>query len=224
MKVTTDACLFGGSIPPAPSGGGRIYHALDIGTGTGLLSLMVAQLHSNATIDAIEIDERAAAQAKENIEASPWKERINIICADARNYPFSKKYNIIFSNPPFYEDELKSDDPVKNIARHGEALALKDILSIIENNLAHDGIFSLLLPYKRYAAIQNLFIQSTFELTSIFFVKQSPLHNYFRMIFQGRFRTGEMIETEINEITICDEKGEYTPSFAKLLQPFYLKL
>src|SRR5882724_12429409 len=103
MKVTTDASLFGAwaeeSVRSREPG---VRNILDIGTGTGLLSLMLAQ-RINADIDAIEIDEAAAEQAIENTEASAWKERITVINADAKNYSFPKKYDCIISNPPFYE-------------------------------------------------------------------------------------------------------------------------
>jgi tRNA1Val (adenine37-N6)-methyltransferase len=224
MKVTTDACLFGSSLPPAPSEAEKGWTILDIGAGTGLLSLMYAQENAHAFIDAIEIDEKAWVQANQNVDASPWKDRINIIHGDARNYSFGRKYDLIFSNPPFYEDELKSDDRNKNIARHSEALKLQDVLSIIENNLSAEGRFSILLPYKRYTAIKSLFNQSVFELSEIIFVKQSPRHEYFRMVFKGRFNTREGIETKVEEITLTDVTGKYTAEFTKLLHPFYFNL
>ena len=93
MKVTTDACLFGSSIPPNPLKGE--LKILDIGTGTGLLALMFAQKNPVAIIDVIEIDKDAAAQAKENAERSPWGKRINVINADAKEFPFTKKYDLI---------------------------------------------------------------------------------------------------------------------------------
>jgi len=123
MKVTTDACLFGSLLPTSSRGGG-IRNVLDIGTGTGLLSLMYAQKNHNARIDAIEIDEDAYQQAKENITASPWADRIEIFRGDAKEFNFPIQYDIIISNPPFYEKELMSDDAKKNIASHNEGLLL----------------------------------------------------------------------------------------------------
>jgi len=119
MKVTTDSCLFG-SLSPTLSEGEGVLNVLDIGTGTGLLSLMFAQKKQNALIEAIEIDKDAFEQAKENIAASPWSYRINIIHADARNYPFPQKYDVIISNPPFYQNVLNTDDKMKNITHAGD--------------------------------------------------------------------------------------------------------
>jgi tRNA1Val (adenine37-N6)-methyltransferase len=102
MKVTTDGCLFGAWIAKQVDGNKlAVDNILDIGTGTGLLSLMIAQ-QSPAKIDAIEIDKETYEQAKENVAASPWAERINIIHGDAKQLPASQQYDVIVSNPPFY--------------------------------------------------------------------------------------------------------------------------
>ena len=101
MKVGTDAVLLGAWVTPNGSN-----HILDIGTGTGVIALMLAQ-KTNSPIDAIEIDPDAFGQAKENISGSPWKDRVTIYQADAAQFAFSSKYDILVSNPPFYENELK---------------------------------------------------------------------------------------------------------------------
>ena len=104
MKVTTDGCLFGAWIAiQAGSKKHSLHTVLDIGTGTGLLSLMYAQKNPDAIIDAIEIDEAAAEQARENVEAFPMKNQVHVYCADTRSFSFPHKYDLIISNPPFYE-------------------------------------------------------------------------------------------------------------------------
>src|SRR5687768_4644120 len=149
MKVTTDACLFGawcaqevhGLVNPAD-------YILDIGAGSGLLSLMLAQ-KNQVIIDAVEIDTAAAEQAKDNVASSPWEDRINIINTRVLNWKVGKRYRYIVSNPPFYESDLKSEKKSKNIAHHDEGLRLNVLLDFIENHLTADGRFFLLLPAKR---------------------------------------------------------------------------
>ncbi len=227
MKVTTDVCLFGSLLPPdsyRDSEGGGIKNILDIGTGTGLLALMYAQKNEEVLIDAIEIDTDAAVQAKENVKTSPWNERINIINADAKEYLFTKKYDLIISNPPFYENELKGSNTQKNIAHHNEGLLLEDLLIVIKNNLNTNGRFCLLLPYKRNDEIKNLLLKNEFDILQITLLKQSVNHDYFRIILMGKLKEGDVVETEIEEISVWDEKQEYTPAFVELLKDYYLNL
>ncbi|MGB3005267.1 MAG: methyltransferase, partial [Chitinophagaceae bacterium] len=144
MKVTTDSCLFGAwAAEQVHNLEIEVNNILDIGTGTGLLSLMLAQ-NCNAAIDAIEIDKQTATQATENVQVSPFSEKIKIHFADVHQFGFEKKYNIIISNPPFYENELKSEYKKKNIAHHNEGLLLKDLLTIIHKQLLPSGSFYLL--------------------------------------------------------------------------------
>ncbi len=222
MKVTTDACLFGSLLPTSSEGG--VKNVLDIGTGTGLLALMYAQKNFNAKIDAIEIDETAAEQARENVDASPWSDSIKIFHSDAREFDHSKKYDVIISNPPFYENELKGNDLRRNLAHHNEGLLLPELLNIIKKNLEPVGSFYLLLPYKRNEEIKKLLVEHELSVRQITLVRQSVNHDYFRVILTGRFRSDEQIETMIDEISIKDKNDRYTPGFTRLLQEYYLFL
>ena len=224
MKVTTDACLFGSSLPLPPSKGGGNVNVLDIGTGTGLLALMYAQKNPGAIIDAIEIDKDAAEQAKENVERSPWGKRINVINADAKRFSFTKKYDLIISNPPFYEKELKSPDVQRNIARHSEELSLPELLHIIKANLAHDGQLFILLPNKRMNEAGILFKKHFLELTHAIMVRQSVLHDAFRIIIKGKHRRNVDEDLKKDEIAIWDEQQQYSPELIELLKDFYLNL
>jgi len=225
MKVTTDGCLFGawaGSEIRSPKSEAR--GVLDVGAGTGLLSLMLAQKNTDLNITAIEIDKDAAEQAAENIAASPWANRIKVIHADARNYSFPHQYDVIISNPPFYENELKADDKKKNVAHHGDELSLTELLSIIKNNLSPSGSFFLLLPYKRNEEIKNLLVENNLSVSNMVFVKQSVQHGYFRIMLTGKLKASESNETAIDEIAIRDDQQQYTSSFKDLLKDYYLHL
>ena len=134
---------------------------LDIGTGTGLLSLMMAQ-KNDCLITAIEIDKDAFDQASENIAASPWKNNIEIIHADIKDFKPGKSFDYIICNPPFYENEWQSGNAKKNIAHHSHELMLDDLIDIIATTLKPGGKFYLLLPYKRHKEIMKLFDQKKY--------------------------------------------------------------
>lgn len=222
MKVTTDACLFGAWVARELAASSHsvgnwqsALHILDIGTGTGLLSLMIAQ-QCSAAIDAIEIDTAAAEQAKANMDASPWKERLFVIKADVKN-GLTKNYDIVISNPPFYENELRSDNSQKNTAHHSTDLTLDDLICILH------GQFYLLLPYKRDQEIEKAFAKSNFAITHKVLVRQSTEHDFFRIMLTGKAgKTNDPVLT--TEIAIKDKEDNYTPQFIELLKDYYLHL
>jgi tRNA1Val (adenine37-N6)-methyltransferase len=229
MKVTTDACLFGAWVaeevrsrdPIAIGSGAR--SSLDIGTGTGLLALMLAQKNSETNILAIEIDKDAAEQAANNIDSSLWKDQVDILEANVKEFSFPENFDLIISNPPFYEKELRSETDKKNIAHHSEDLTLKELLNIIKNNLNPDGNFFLLLPYKRNDEMKKLFRDHELHVSKMIFVRQSVKHDYFRIFIKGGLNAEEK-ETEFDEISIWDDKQQYTNEFVMLLKDYYLHL
>lgn len=225
MKVTTDGCLFGawtaGQVSDEKL---EVRNTLDIGTGTGLLSLMLAQKNPETIIDAIEIDPEAAEQARANVAASPWSDRINVIHGNAKDFTFTRKYDIILSNPPFYEKELKGDDDKKNTAHHDGGLLLPELLTIIKQQLAPRGRFYLLLPYKRNEEIKELLLRHQMQISQLVLVKQSTSHSYFRILIEGTLATDEPLSTIIDELSIKDERGQYSPEFTELLKEYYLYL
>ena len=225
MKVTTDGCLFGAWVAEQLSKSGiETASASDIGAGTGLLSMMIVQKNPGILIDAIEMDEEAAKQAQENINDSPWNDRIQLICADARVYQFADKFDFIISNPPFYENELKGDNTKRNIAHHNEGLLLPELLSLIRKNLKPNGKFFMLLPYKRNDEIKELILEHEFDISEMVFVRQSLKHDYFRLMLSGSLTPDEATQTNIDEISIWDEEQRYTPAFTALLKDYYLHL
>lgn len=218
MKVCTDSCLFGAwmaSQTDIPKDIGM----LDIGTGSGLLSLMMAQQHDNPILG-IEIDEAAAIQANQNVQLTPWKDRIRILNADVMQFQSVEKFGFIFSNPPFYENSLTSAKLQKNIAHHDEGLTLKPLLEFISGNLNETGKASLLLPYSRLETFSTLARDLGFNLLRLLKVKQTPEHDFFRAcIYFGK--TAAM-PTEIEEMHIKTVSGIYSDSFRELLKYYYL--
>lgn len=234
MKVTTDGCLFG-AWTAKESGVGRLKfgesnknfqnkNVLDIGTGTGLLSLMIAQCNPGVTIDAVEIDHDAYEQAKENSAGSPWADKINVIHSDIKEFQSLQQYDIIVSNPPFYENELKSDSRKKNKAHHDETLLLDDLLTIIKQNLKPKGRFYLLLPYKRNNEIESVVAKNNLVITNKTLVKQSTQHSYFRILLSGTHSENKKENLITNEIAIRNNEEKYTPEFIDLLKEYYLHL
>lgn len=217
MKVTTDACLFGAWV--AASFDKAVEQGLDIGAGTGLLSLMLAQA-GLPDIDAVEIQEADARQATENMEASPWRERMHLLQGNVLTYPFRRKYGLIVSNPPFYEGDLKGNREQKNIAHHDQGLRLKELLQVIKGLLDQDGTFYLLLPARREeAVIKEMNLLSLYP-DRIVYVHQTEKHPAFRIMVRGSFQPAI---PEPRAIYIR-RNNEYSPEFTALLKAYYLHL
>jgi tRNA1Val (adenine37-N6)-methyltransferase len=215
MKVCTDSCILGAWTTMRSGNPEKI---LDIGTGTGLLSLMIAQ-KSSGLIDAIESDPEAAEQARENINASPWSDRICMIESDARHFSFTTRYDFIIANPPFYQSDLRSPDNKKNEAKHDESLTLEELLRVIRSCLKKDGAFSVLLTFHRTVYFENLASSNGFYLIEKLTVKQTPGHSPFRSICLFRFQKPGTVAS--GELVIKNEMGKYSPEFTKLMKDFY---
>lgn len=225
MKVTTDGCLFGAWVAKQIAEQTQTnVQLLDIGTGTGLLSLMIVQKNPACEIEAIEIDKNAYEQAIENVLSSPWKEKINIVHSDIKSFEPGKKYDIIISNPPFYEKELKAEDEKRNIAHHDGGLSFNELFSILKQHLNPGGHFYLLLPFKRNEEIRKLILEHQLELVQLTFIRQSVNHSYFRIMLCGKLPSEKKEETFIDEIAIKDNTDNYTPAFISLLKDYYLYL
>ncbi len=220
MKVCTDACLFGAWVAYEFATINKVNFCLDIGAGTGLLSLMLAQ-KTTASIDAVEIDAAAFEQAKENSFQSPWGEKISIIKTDISAFETNKKYECIISNPPFFEGDLKSSNINKNAAKHDTTLTLQQLLQVVHNTLHQEGYFAILLPYHRVDFFIETAAKSTLYLSKKVLVKQTPRHHYFRAIL---LFTREQKMISIEEIIIKNEANEYTEVFTGLLKDYYLFL
>lgn len=221
MKVCTDSCLFGAWI--ADKIERKIINAekiLDVGTGTGLLSLMIAQ-KSDAIIDAAEIDKKATKQANENFDGSSWKHQLNVFNADIRNWNAPNKYDLIICNPPFYENDLHSQDEGKNVSKHDANLRLADLVIVIRSLLNISGKFAILLPWHRTKAFEELIADASLYVSECVEIKQTPAHNYFRTILLLEMQKS----TSINfKMTIKNADNQYSKEFNQLLKDYYLYL
>lgn len=216
MKVCTDSCIFGAWITINNS----VKNILDIGTGTGLLSLMLAQKH-NAKIDSIEIDENAFLQAKINFENSTWKHKLNAILGNVTTFNFDMQYDFIVCNPPFYQNEMASINTEEKIAKHSLHLSLSSLILSIKKLLKTNGKSAILLPYYRKNEFELLAEQHQFFLEKTIIIKQTNTHDYFRYAAIFSKQKNEKI---IEETLAIKTNNEYTAEAISLLKPYYLYL
>lgn len=218
QKVCTDACLFGAVLALENLGNAT---CLEIGTGTGLLSLMLLQKNDQVNIDTVEIDREAAGQAAENIAATPWAANINLLHVDILKFNPDQQYDFIFSNPPFFENDLQTTDDATNRARHNATLTLSQMLNVAAKRLAPNGRFAVLLPYQRVDHFKEEAGKKGFCLSRQILVKQSLKHKFFRgILFFQRLPQ----EPDFGELAIKADEQDYTPEFAALLKDYYLYL
>lgn len=215
LKVGTDGVLLGSWA----QGGKRI---LDIGTGTGLIALMMAQRFPDAVVDAVEIDADAAAQAKENVKASPFADRIYIHETAIQKFtPFPPQggFDSIVSNPPFFQQSLKAPDAKRTLARHTDSLSFRDLIKSAVRLLAATGEFSVVIPFNmRQSLIDEAIIQGLF-LSRSFAVKTVPHKAAKRYILAFRKERPEIIE---EQEVVMTESGERSPWYQELTKDFYL--
>jgi tRNA1Val (adenine37-N6)-methyltransferase len=168
----------------------------------------------------VEIDKSAAQQASENIEASPWKEKIQVYQKDILENTI-KQYSVIVSNPPFYENELHSTNEKKNEAHHDVSLKLTKLFPYLKKHLLANGHFYLLLPYKRIDEAEEILREEELFIEKKLSVFTSPLHNPFRVMIKGGQQ--ETIKEEMR-LYITNREQQYSNEFIQLLKDYYLYL
>lgn len=218
MKVGTDGTLIGAwaSIPYTEC---RI---LDIGTGTGLIAIMVAQRAPKAQIIGIDIDRDCIEQARENVAASPWSERIDIIHSALQEFSSSKDLDVIISNPPYFVDSLLSPDDKRSTARHTTSLSFSDLFDGIERLLAENGTFALILPpaeAERFLSVARgrLFLKRRCDVWS------TPESGIKRVMMELQKQPPKELPTI--EKLIIEDSGPmgYSAEYRELTRDFYLK-
>ncbi|OEK00475.1 hypothetical protein BFP97_02640 [Roseivirga sp. 4D4] len=216
MKVTTDGCIFGALIKPAQEG-----KILDIGTGTGLLSLMIAQ-RTNAKIDAIEIHPEVAEQAARNIVNSPWFDQITVLNQDLSTYKSKEHYNQIVCNPPFFKDNHKGKSKTKNTAIHDDTLPMTLLLAHSFELLMQEGSFWVMYPAHEMSLFEDLATSKGFSIRQRTNIYNKQGGSVFRVI--SEFTKGinpDFVETSL---TIKGQDDSYSKEFIHLLKDYYLHL
>ncbi|MFN4284608.1 MAG: tRNA1(Val) (adenine(37)-N6)-methyltransferase [Lacibacter sp.] len=222
MKVSTDSCLFGAWVAARAAASFSCAHrVLDIGTGTGLLMALLAQ-QCDATIDGIEIEATTAAEAAANCRRTPWHNRLRVLHADVRNQKVAQAYDLVISNPPFYENSLPSESAVHNVAHHGAALTLQQLVAFVAEALNNDGSFAVLLPFFREAEMVALCADKNLQLQQRTRVRHAPGKPFMRsMLWFVKGSTSLIADTDMS---IHAATGKYSEDFIQLLQPYYLYL
>lgn len=222
MKIGTDGVLLG-AWASEPSSGSSV---LDIGSGTGILALMLAQRSDADTIDAVEIDAEAYQQCVTNFEASPWADRL--FCYHAPLVDFATEfasegdtYDAIISNPPFYTDAYFATDASRTTARFTDALSFEELCASVAMLLADEGVFSVIIPAKetpsflKIAQIHQLF---PFRICQVQGRKESPVK---RTMIEFSFEQKALKE---ETLIIETDRHVYTPEYTSLTRDFYLHL
>lgn len=217
MKVSLDACLFGAVCDVT-----RRQHILDIGTGTGLLALMIAQ-RSQASIDAVELEQAAAQQAQSNFQNSIFHSQLTLHHTSIQDFQSEQPYDCIVCNPPFFTDHLQSDNAQRNQARHNDGLSFADLAKHMARLLRGDGAIWLLLPpheqqnFQPHAQTHGLHLQQHVEIRSR--ENKPSKMGIWHYALQPVQTTGRQV------ITIYQpNSNEYTTEFTHLLADYYLKL
>lgn len=223
MKVCTDACLFGGwSAADVQIQSAK--NILDIGSGTGLLSLMLAQ-QSGAHITAIEIEEGAFEQTKTNFDLSPWKERLDVIHSSIQDYAAKNKeslFDCIITNPPFYDGDLNSPDNAKNLAAHSTALTWDVLAEAAAFLLQENGAWYVLVPTLRAYTMQKLALNDGLQLSQECLMYNDAKHLPIRAML--KFVKQKEASIQRDKIVIKNADQSYTTEFINYLKDYYLHL
>ena len=219
MKIGTDSVLLGAwtSVDKKPNS------VLDIGAGTGILSLMIAQRCFAENIEAIEIDPKAYEQCAENFENSPWADRL--FCYHAGMIEFVEevedKYDLIICNPPFYSEDYKTEDSSRNLARFNDAMPFEHLIYAVVNLLSHTGIFSVVIPFNEEANLIYLALKLGLFPNRILHVKGNPDSDIKRSLMEFSF---DDTESKTSKLIIETARHQYTDDYINLTKDFYLKM
>ena len=219
MKIGTDAVLLGAwaDVDSQPNS------ILDIGTGTGVLALMLSQRSDAELIDAIEIDDAAYEQCVGNFETSDWSDRL--FCYHASLDEFTEeiedRYDLIISNPPFYTDTFKTENEERNKARFEDAMPFTELLKSVSKLLSPTGQFNVVIPFSKESSFIELAAKEGLYPSRILHIRGQESSPVKRSLMCFRFEK-QTIETQ--ELTIEIARHQYTKEYANLTKDFYLKL
>ncbi len=218
MKVTTEGCLFGAVI-----GCENAEQILDIGAGTGLLTLMMAQ-RTYGQIKAVEIDESSAGECCDNFQASPWKERLHIVHSSIQEFAIhsNERFDLIVSNPPFYDGHQKTENGSRSRAMHSDHLNSFALISAVSVLLNNNGKFWVLYPEFQADQFIEKASRNGLYLANRFDIYNRPEETIFRSVLE--FQRSKSTAIITHRLNIRNDDNEYSEEFSRLLAPYYLYL
>ncbi len=217
MKVGTDGVLLG-----AWADVSQARRVLDIGTGTGLIALMLAQRSAEARITAIDIDADAVGQARENVTASPWADRITVEQQDLCRYHADERFDLIVSNPPYFNDSLKCPDAQRATARHTDGLDFHTLITQTIALLTENGRFAVIIPTDGMPLFMEIALREGLHLHRRTLVRTKPDAAPKRVLLS--FGRSSEVETVEDELVVELARHEYSEEYIALTRDFYLKM
>ena len=223
MKVGTDGVLLGAwtSVSPLCNGKTRV---LDVGTGSGLVALMIAQRLPEAEITAIDIDPTATKQAQENFCSSPWSSRLRSRCIPVQDYAaeHSADFHLIVCNPPYFKNSLKAPDKVRSLARHQDSLTLMQLAMSVNVLLQNKGLFSVILPSESEIEMVSVCADAGLQLEHRCYVAGNEGKNPKRVLLEFR-KTDHVLSIKEDSLLILQTVSQFrSEAYQKLTQDFYL--
>lgn len=216
MKVGTDGCLLGGWFDCS-----RSRNILDIGCGSGLISLMAAQ-RCDARITGVEIDREASFQAIENVKNSLWPNRIEIKNCDLLSYESDTLYDTIVSNPPYFQNSLKCDNTSRTLARHSDSLGSMDFFARCAMLATTDAKVSVIIPCDIMNEWERSAAENGFHVSRATYIKTTPSKTPKRVLIE--FARDNNVSAVIETLVLEEKRGEYSEQAKKILRDFYLKI
>ena len=217
MKVGTDGVLLGAWADVSTAN-----NILDIGAGTGLIALMLAQRSPLSNITAIEIDHLASEQALENFQNSPWSNRLSLFNQSVQTYAkdTSRSFDLIVSNPPYFENISTSDNTQRQIARHTNTLSFEELLEAVQKLLMADGVFSVILPYSHKPTFVELAKQQSLFLNKVTHVYPTNKSEIKRMLLSFSFKDIEIKQDSL--VIEPEQRHQYSKEYIQMTKDFYL--
>lgn len=219
MKIGTDGVLLGAlagrNLTKEPS------NILDVGTGSGVIALMLAQRFTNADVIGLDIDSEAFFEASDNAMKSPFSNRVEIILADFSSYNTNKQFDLIVSNPPFFSEAIHSPNQRRDNARHGSKLPLSVFLSCARKLISSDGHIVFIYPYNRLEEVKTEVAICGLEISELISISSSEGAVPIRIIVDLTLSNNSCNDYYFN-LAIRNKDGEFTPDYKYLLKDFYL--